>query len=140
MWPLLGPVIAVARGRVDPVLPAAFGLLAFVPLYLAVMTLAWRDRVPSRRRLLAMLGVLAALGLALAAGYAGQPDTWLIPLFVAVSGSAALRAPVHVFGWLSGVVWPSWSSVWRAGLRVGRSAPPRSARSCPASWCSSSAG
>jgi two-component system sensor histidine kinase DesK len=105
LWPLLGPVIAVARGRVDPVLPAAFGLLAFVPLYLAVMTLAWRDQVPSRRRLLAMLAVLAALGLALAAGYAGQPDTWLIPLlFVAVSGAAALRAPVHVFGWLSGVV------------------------------------
>jgi two-component system sensor histidine kinase DesK len=105
LWPMLAPAVAIARGQVHPWLPAALGLPAFVVLYLVVMSLAWRDRVPSWRRLHALLGVLAVLGLALAAAYAGQPDSWLVPLvFVAVAGAAALRPPVHVFGWLSGVL------------------------------------
>jgi two-component system, NarL family, sensor histidine kinase DesK len=105
MWPLAGPAVAVARGGVDPLLPAAIGLVAFVVLYLVVMSLAWRERVPSRRRLFALLGVVALLGLALAAGYAGQPDGWLVLLlFVGVAGASALRPPAHAFGWLAGMV------------------------------------
>jgi two-component system, NarL family, sensor histidine kinase DesK len=74
-------------------------------LYLVVMSLAWQERVRSRRRLFALLGVLAALGLALAAGYAGQPDGWLVLLlFVGVAGASALRSPAHAFGWLAGVI------------------------------------
>jgi two-component system sensor histidine kinase DesK len=105
LWPLLGPAVAVARGQADPVLPAALGLVAFVVLYMIVMSLAWQERVRSRRRLFGMLGVLAVLGLALAAGYAGQPDAWLVLLlFVGVAGASALRPPAHAFGWLAGMV------------------------------------
>jgi two-component system, NarL family, sensor histidine kinase DesK len=105
MWPLISPAVATARGRVHPTVPAAVGLIAFAVLYMAVMALAWSDRPPARSRLLTLLGLVAALGLALAAGYADGPDGWLVVLlFVGVAGAAALRPPVHVFGWLSGVV------------------------------------
>lgn len=105
MWPLLGPAIATARGQVHPVLPAALGLAAFVTLYLFIMPPAWRERPPPKIRTFTMLGLLAALGLALAAGYAGQPDGWLVVLlFVGVAGAAALRPAGQVFGWLIGVV------------------------------------
>jgi two-component system sensor histidine kinase DesK len=105
LWPLLGPVIATARGRVHPVLPAALGLAVFVALYMFIMPPAWRERPPPKARIFTLLGLLAALGLALAAGYVGQPDGWLLVLlFVGVAGAAALRPAGQVFGWLVGVV------------------------------------
>ncbi len=101
MWPLLGPVIATVRGQARPVLPAALGLAAFIVLYLVIMPLAWGERPPPKRRMSTMLGLLAALGLALAAGYADGSGGWLIVLlFVGVAGASALRPPAQVFGWL----------------------------------------
>jgi two-component system sensor histidine kinase DesK len=105
LWPLLGPAVAVASGRAAPVLPAAVGLVAFVVLYLIVMSLAWGDQAPPASRLFALLGGLAVVGLALAAGYAGQPDGWLVTLlFVGVAGVSALRPRAHAFGWLASVI------------------------------------
>lgn len=105
LWPLLSPVIATARGRVQPVLPAAVGLAAFVALYIVVASLAWSDRPPPKGRLFPLLAVLAVLGLALSAGYAGGPDGWLIPiLFVAAAGTASLRSSRYAFAWLIGAV------------------------------------
>jgi two-component system sensor histidine kinase DesK len=104
LWPLLGPAVATARGQVHPALPAALGLTAFVVLYMLVMPPAWSDRPPPKARMFTMLGGLAALGLALAAGYAGDPGWLVVLLFVGAAGAAALRPAAQVVGWLVGVV------------------------------------
>jgi two-component system, NarL family, sensor histidine kinase DesK len=105
LWPLAGPVVATARGLAQPAPPAALGLAVFVVLYLVTMVFAWSERPPPGQRMCTLLGVLAAVGLALAAGYAGGPAGWLVVLvFVGVAGAAALRPAAQVFGWLAGVV------------------------------------
>ena len=84
MWPLLGPASAVLRGKV-PVLAGA-GLAAYVALYLTLVLAGFGDRGrgPTRRMVLGLV-VLAALGIALTAGYAGTSDGWLsVMLYVGV--------------------------------------------------------
>jgi two-component system sensor histidine kinase DesK len=105
MWPILGPIIATARGQVHPLQPAMVGLILFVPLYMSVVIASFGDGPSTRPAIHVLLALLAADGLALAAGYAGQPDGWLMVLmYVGVAGVFALRTPVQTAAWLIGTI------------------------------------
>jgi two-component system, NarL family, sensor histidine kinase DesK len=104
MFPLLSPLAAMFRGQVHPLWPAAVGFVGFVILYLLVVLNAFSDEPRPQRSAFGLLAVMAGLGTALAAGYAGQPDSWLgLMLYVTVAGTATLRKPRHVACWL--IVW-----------------------------------
>jgi len=121
MWPLLGPASAVLKGKVHPVALAAAGLLAFTALYLTLVMIGFgfgdRGRGPSRRTWLGLV-LLAALGIALTAGFARQSDGWLsVMLYVGAGGAAVLcRRPV-VAAWIVGAV----AGLVGLGLLAGRS-------------------
>ncbi|MDT5036040.1 MAG: two-component system, NarL family, sensor histidine kinase DesK [Micromonosporaceae bacterium] len=92
MFPLANPIGAVVGGQVSPRWPAAAGLALFVSLYLIVV-IAGFGRIGTWRNRVAGLAVLAAIGVALAATYTGQPGSWLdILLFVSVAAAATLRS------------------------------------------------
>jgi two-component system sensor histidine kinase DesK len=103
MWPLLVPIQTVVTGRVSPVAPAAVGLAAYLLLYLYCVTVGFANlqRPPTTRQLGALVA-FGALGLSLAAGYAGQASSWLIlSLYVGTAGAAMLHPP-RVFVWVVG--------------------------------------
>jgi two-component system sensor histidine kinase DesK len=96
MWPLLGPVQQMIRGRVHPILPAAVGLAAFVCLYLICVGAGFsKDGRPATRIQLVALAAVAALGLGLAVAYLPTSSGWLaLMLYVGASGASLLsRGP-----------------------------------------------
>jgi two-component system sensor histidine kinase DesK len=101
MWPLLVPAQTLVAGTVSPIAPAAVGLVVYVALYLYCVNAGFGNmlRPPATRQILALI-VFAALGMGLAAAYAGQSAGWLIlSLFVGAAGASLLRPP-WVFGWV----------------------------------------
>ena len=96
MWPLIAPVVACLRSQVPHPVWAGVGIVTFMVLYLIVVTHAFdEDR---RRRLgglprldVALLFVLAALGLTLFIAYRNDRSGWWnLMLYVAVVGTALL--------------------------------------------------
>jgi two-component system sensor histidine kinase DesK len=100
MWPLLGPAAAAFGGDVRYPWLAVAGLAVFVIAYLWAITNAFDDRHPIARPIdFALLGVLAAAGIALLAGYGRAPGGWMtVMLYVGVAGGALLR--------------PAWAAAW----------------------------
>src|SRR5215475_6811569 len=93
MWPLISPAIALAQGKVRYEVWATAGFVAFVGLYVVVVTNGFdvgrhRGRTRPSRGDLAMLGAVAAIGLTLFVAYAGTPDGWEpIILYASVAGA-----------------------------------------------------
>lgn len=125
MWPLIAPVIACLRGQVPHPVWAGVGIVTFMVLYLIVVTHAFdEDR---RRRLgglprldVALLFVLAALGLTLFIAYRDDPSGWWnLMLYVAVVG-AALLPPKLAGSWTLSVIGVTIG--WALGAR-GPGAP-----------------
>lgn len=98
MWPLIGPAVTVAQGQVDPTVAAAAGLIAFVGLYLVVVTNGFDNKhLETTRTDLVLLGLLFAVGVALLFGYASGGGGWLnVMLYVAVSGATMLKPKATV--------------------------------------------
>lgn len=103
MWPLLVPAQTLVAGRVSPIAPAAVGLVVYVALYLYCVSAGFGNmlRPPTARQWLALI-VFAALGMGLAAAYAGQASGWLIlSLYVGAAGASLIRPP-QAFVWVIG--------------------------------------
>ncbi len=90
MFPLLAPIGAVAGGKVSPAWPAAIGLAVFVLAYVFTMIVGFGQAGTPRFRA-GVLAVTATIGVALAAGYAPQPGTWLvIMMFAGIAAAGSL--------------------------------------------------
>lgn len=103
LWPLLVPTQTVVAGTVRPVAPAAAGMAVYLVLYLYCVTVGFGNmrQSPAPRHWLALI-VFAALGLSLAAAYAGQSSGWLIlSLYVGAAGAALIQPPL-AFVWVVG--------------------------------------
>ncbi|GAA1602930.1 sensor histidine kinase [Saccharothrix algeriensis] len=104
LWPLATNVHALLAGQVAMALTAAAGLAAFAGLYLYVVVRGFSSHRPPTVRDRLLLAFLALLGLALAAGWGGQPGGWGgVILYVAAAGAALYRPPV-AYLWLAGTV------------------------------------
>ncbi|HZD99597.1 MAG TPA: histidine kinase [Micromonosporaceae bacterium] len=120
MWPLIPPLIASLRSQVPHAVWASVGLIAFMVLYLIVVTNAFDEDRRQRRgglpRLdVALLLVLAALGMTLFIAYRDEPSGWWnIMLYIAVVGVALLPLRLAA-AWTLGVigVTVSWALVAR---------------------------
>ena len=103
LWPLLVPIHSVVTRQISPIAPAAVGLVVYLVLYLYCVTVGFgnMNRPPTGRQLAALIA-FTALGLGLAAAYAGQSAGWLIlSLYVGAAGASMLLPPpaiVWVFG------------------------------------------
>ncbi|BAL89928.1 putative two-component system sensor kinase [Actinoplanes missouriensis 431] len=103
LWFLLPPAAAIARGQVDPAVPAAIGLAVFAALYLALVAVpvAGLPVPPAAHH--GGLILLALLGTGLAATYAKGPEGWLILLmYVCSAGALGLSRPRVSFAWVGG--------------------------------------
>ena len=104
MFPLLGPIGAVIGGKVSPVWPAAVGLVLFGLAYVFTMIVGFGQAGTPRFRA-AVLAVTATIGVALAAGYAPQPGSWLIILmFVGIAAAGSLPSKPGGFGVVAAAV------------------------------------
>jgi two-component system sensor histidine kinase DesK len=105
LYPLIGTFRDVHDGKMPLPWLAGIGLVVFSVLYLSVVYLAFaRCTVAPPRTHLIMLWSLAAITLALAIGYAHQPDGGVLGLsiYVAVAGAATYRLP--------------WGGAWVLGV------------------------
>lgn len=103
LWPLLVPIQTLVAGKVSPIAPAAVGLAAYLVLYLYCVSAGFGNmsRPPTARQLAALF-VFTALGLGLAAAYAGQSAGWLIlSLYVGAAGASMVQPPL-AFVWVVG--------------------------------------
>jgi two-component system sensor histidine kinase DesK len=90
MFPLLSPIGAVVGGKVAPAWPAAVGLVAFGLAYVFTMIVGFGQAGTPRFRA-GVLAVTTTTGVALAAGYAPQPGSWLIiMMFVGIAAAGSL--------------------------------------------------
>ena len=109
LWPLIAPAVGCIEGNVPYPVLGGVGLLAFVVLYLIIVTNAFdEDRLRRRGRLhavdLVLVGALAAIGLSLFIGYRDDPyGWWNIMLYVAVVGAATFT-PKIAGSWTLSVV------------------------------------
>jgi two-component system sensor histidine kinase DesK len=104
MFPLLAPIGAVAGGKVSPAWPAAVGLVVFVLAYVLTMIVGFGQAGTPRFRA-GVLAVTATSGVALAAGYAPQPGTWLIiMMFVGIAAAGSLPSKPGGAGVLAAAV------------------------------------
>ncbi|MBB5870934.1 two-component system sensor histidine kinase DesK [Allocatelliglobosispora scoriae] len=105
LYPLIDTFRDVHDGKMPLAWLAGIGLVAFSLLYLVVVYLAFaRCTVAPPRTHLILLWSLAAITLALAIGYAHQPDGGVLGLsiYVAVAGAATYRLP--------------WGGIWVLGV------------------------
>ncbi|MDG4819916.1 sensor histidine kinase [Micromonospora sp. WMMD956] len=105
LWLLLPPAAAIARGQVRPVPVAAAGLVAFALLYLALVAVPVASLAVRPALHHAGLVLLALLGVALAATYAGAPQGWLaLLMYVCSAGAVGLVRTNRAFAWVGGSV------------------------------------
>ncbi|MFG1803659.1 sensor histidine kinase [Micromonospora carbonacea] len=105
LWLLLPPAAAIARGQVRPAPVAAAGLVVFALLYLALVAVPVAGLAVRPALHHAGLVLLALLGVALAATYAGAPQGWLaLLIYVCSAGAVGLIRANWAFAWVGGSV------------------------------------
>jgi two-component system sensor histidine kinase DesK len=105
LWFLAPPAAAIARGQVHPAPVAAAGLALFAVVYLALVAVPVADLAVPPARQATGLALLAVLGVGLAAGFGGGPESWpVLLMYVCSAGAIGLPRTGWAGAWIGGSV------------------------------------